>query len=128
MKHKGHLIVIVAPSGTGKSSLVRRIKTLYPDIKESVSFTTRPIRPGEVDGKDYNYINEEQFKVMIAEKEFLEWAKVHSNYYGTSKKYVEQSIAIGTTLLFELDVQGADSMKSHFSDEAKVIFLSLIHI
>ena len=124
MSLNGKLIVIVAPSGTGKSTMIKRLKTDFPSLLESVSYTTRPIRPGEVDGKSYFFINREIFEKMIEQNEFLEWANVHGNYYGTSKKFVEESIESGNHLLFDLDVQGTDSMKAYFKDRAKAIFIA----
>lgn len=120
----GKLIVIVAPSGTGKSTMIKRLKEDFPSINESVSFTTRPMRPGEVDGKSYFFINLEEFLKMKERNEFLEWAEVHGNFYGTSKRFVEDSLTNGKHLLFDLDVQGTDSLKTYFGDEANVIFIS----
>ncbi len=120
----GKLMVIVAPSGTGKSTMIKRLKEDFPSINESVSFTTRPMRPGEVEGKSYFFINLETFLKMKERNEFLEWAEVHGNFYGTSKKFVEDSLANGKHLLFDLDVQGTDSLKNYFGDNANVIFIS----
>lgn len=118
----GKLIVIVAPSGTGKSSLIKRLKNDFPEIEESVSCTTRPIRPGEQDGESYNFLSVEEFEKKISLNEFLEYAKVHSNYYGTRKSVVDQGLKEGKILLFDLDVQGCDSMKKAYP-EAKIIFI-----
>lgn len=123
-KIKGKLIVIVAPSGTGKSTMIKRLKQDLPSIVESVSYTTRPIRPGEVDGKSYFFIKREEFLAMREANEFLEWAEVHGNFYGTSKKFVENSLQEGKHLLFDLDVQGTDSMKAYFGEQANVIFIA----
>ena len=120
----GKLIVIVAPSGTGKSTMIKRLKKDFPSIVESVSFTTRPIRPGEIEGQSYFFIDREKFLKMREDDEFLEWAEVHGNLYGTSKKFVEGSLAEGKHLLFDLDVQGTDSIKVYFGDMANVIFIS----
>lgn len=120
----GKLIVIVAPSGTGKSTMIKRLKSDFPSIVESVSYTTRPMRPGEVEGKSYFYISVPAFLEMRERDEFLEWAEVHGNYYGTSKKFVEDSLRAGKHLLFDLDVQGTDSIKAYFGDLANVIFIS----
>jgi guanylate kinase len=120
----GKIIVIVAPSGTGKSTLIDRLKKEISDLKWSVSFTTRPIRAGETDGVNYFYIDKEKFETMIAKNEFVEWAQVHSNYYGTSKQFVANGIAKGDYLLFDLDVQGADAIKNHFANQAQIIFIT----
>ena len=92
-KSTGKLIVIVAPSGTGKSTMIKRLKTDLPILLESVSYTTRPIRAGEVHGKSYFFVRREEFLTMRENNEFLEWAEVHGNFYGTSKKFVEDSLA-----------------------------------
>lgn len=122
MSKSGKLIVIVAPSGTGKSTLITKLKRELPEIKESVSFTTRKRREGEVDGVNYHYIEKAKFEEMRDADEFLEWAVVHGNYYGTSKTVVAKGLENGDYLLFDLDVQGCDSMKEVFP-EAKVIFI-----
>lgn len=120
----GKLIVIVAPSGTGKSTMIKRLKQDYPSIVESVSYTTRPMRPGEVHGLSYFYISREEFIAKRDNNEFLEWAEVHGNFYGTSKAFVEQCLKEGKHVLFDLDVQGVDTMKLHFGDIANVIFIA----
>lgn len=117
------MIVICAPSGTGKSTLLSRLKTDIPDLVWSVSCTTRAIRKGEMHGKDYFFIKKETFENQIADGEFIEWAQVHSNYYGTSKRFVTEGIEKKWKMLFDLDVQGADAMKKIYGDEAKIIFI-----
>lgn len=119
----GKMIVICAPSGTGKSTLLNRLKLEIPDLVWSVSCTTRPIREGEVHGKDYYFIKSENFEKQIANQEFIEWAKVHSNYYGTSKRFVTEGLKNNWKMLFDLDVQGADAMKKIYGNEAQVIFI-----
>lgn len=120
----GKLIVIVAPSGTGKSTMIKRLKQDFPTIVESVSYTTRPQRPGEVHGLSYFFISREEFIAKRDNNDFLEWAEVHGNFYGTSKEFVENCLREGKHVLFDLDVQGTDSMKLHFQDVANVIFIS----
>lgn len=119
----GKMIVICAPSGTGKSTLLNRLKIEIPDLIWSISCTTRPIRNGEVHGKDYYFIKAETFERQIADDEFIEWAKVHSNYYGTSKRFVSEGLLKNWNMLFDLDVQGADAMKKIYGDQAQVIFI-----
>lgn len=119
----GRMIVICAPSGTGKSTLLNRLKNEYPDLEWSVSCTTRPARAGEVNGKDYHFIEVADFLSQIEENSFIEWAKVHSNYYGTSKRFVDEGLKQGRKMLFDLDVQGADAMKKIYGREAHVIFI-----
>jgi guanylate kinase len=119
----GKMIVICAPSGTGKSTLLNRLKADIPDLVWSVSCTTRPIRQGEVHGKDYFFIKKDSFEEQIQGDEFIEWAKVHSNYYGTSKRFVTEGLLNNWNMLFDLDVQGADAMKKIYGSEAQVIFI-----
>lgn len=120
---RGRMIVICAPSGTGKSTLLGRLFSDHPELEWSVSCTTRPIREGEAHGKDYYFITKEQFEKEIAEEKFIEWARVHSNYYGTSKTFVDEGLKAGRKMLFDLDVQGADAMKRMYGDEVQVIFI-----
>ncbi len=120
---RGKIIIIVAPSGTGKSTLLERLKVDIPLLKWSVSSTTRPIREGEIDGEDYFFIPEAEFLDLKDKGEFVEWAKVHSNYYGTSKSFINQGLERGENLLFDLDVQGCDAMKEIYGNEANVIFI-----
>lgn len=120
----GKIIVIVAPSGTGKSTLIKQLKLEFASLLESVSYTTRKPRDGEIDGVHYNFTTKENFESMISKNEFLEWANVHGNYYGTSKTFVETQLQKGMNLLFDLDVQGTDSFKKHFGNRAQVIFIA----
>jgi guanylate kinase len=117
------MLVICAPSGTGKSTLLEKLKLEFPRLKWSVSCTTRAMRTGEREGVDYHYITKEKFEALIAENDFIEWARVHSNYYGTSKRFVDQGLREGVAMLFDLDVQGADTMKRIYGAQAQVIFI-----
>lgn len=123
MSQHGKLIVIVAPSGSGKSTLIKRLKKELPMIEESVSYTTRPMRKGEVDGVSYNFVDVETFKKMRDAGDFIEWAEVHGNFYGSSKSFVESKLAAGSVLLFDLDVQGTDAMKAAF-EQTVAIFIA----
>jgi guanylate kinase len=120
---RGKIIVIVAPSGTGKSTLIDKVQSEINDLKWSVSCTTRPIREGEVDGQDYFFISKDEFISRRNNNEFIEWAEVHSNFYGTLKSFVDAGLEKGDKLLFDLDVQGCDSIKSIYGNEANVIFI-----
>lgn len=123
-KQKGKIIIIVAPSGTGKSTLIKKIKEEFRDLHWSVSFTTRPIRDGEVDGRHYFFISETEFLNKKKQGAFVEWALVHGNYYGTSKGFVLSKIDHGYSILFDLDVQGTDAMKKEFPEDAIGVFIA----
>ncbi len=124
VSERGKIVIIVAPSGTGKSTLIKRLKEEFRDLHWSVSFTTRPMREGEVDGKHYFYISQDEFLKKKDQGDFIEWAEVHGNYYGTSLGFVSSKVNHGYSLLFDLDVQGADNMKKQFGDEARAIFIA----
>lgn len=111
---KGLLFLVSAPSGAGKSSLVHALLEADPAVKLSISYTTRGIRPGEVDGRDYNFITIEEFEARKAKGEFLEWAFVHGNYYGTSRIWIEEQLAAGRDVMLEIDWQGAFQVKKIF--------------
>lgn len=122
--NQGKLVVIVAPSGAGKSTLIKKVKVDFPSLKESVSCTTRKMREGEINGVSYHFITREEFDKKVAADDFLEWAHVHGNCYGTSKKFVEEMLSKGSHILFDLDVQGADAMKKYFGARANIIFIA----
>lgn len=123
MKKQGKIIVIVAPSGTGKSTLIKRLLKKIDVIKWSVSCTTRPKREQEVHGQDYFFMSELEFKKKIEAKEFVEWAIVHSNYYGTSQSFLKSQVDQGFFVLCDVDVQGTDSIKKIFKDDSVAIFI-----
>lgn len=116
MPEPGLLIVISGPSGVGKDTILRRLFQLAPKLKYSVSYTTRPPRPGEVDGQSYTFVTEDEFKRLIEAKEFLEWAKVYDHYYGTSRQRVEEALARGEDIILKIDVQGASFVKKRKPD------------
>lgn len=118
----GNLFVVAAPSGAGKSTLVNALLGSDPRIQLSVSFTTRAPRGVEVDGRDYVFIGRDEFQRHIDRGEFLEWAEVHGNLYGTSRRWLEQRMSDGTDVLLEIDWQGAAQVKAQF-DNAVMIFI-----
>jgi guanylate kinase len=103
----GTLYIVSAPSGAGKTSLVRALLAADPAVQLSISYTTRPMRPGEIDGRDYHFVSTETFEAMRAHGDFLESAEVHGNLYGTSRGWIEQRMAAGDDILLEIDWQGA---------------------
>lgn len=119
----GCLFIVAAPSGTGKTTLVRQLLEGQADIRLSISCTTRAPRPGEVDGRDYHFISVETFRAMIGRNEFLEWAEVHGNLYGTSRPWIEQQMAEHHDVLLEIDWQGAEQVRALFPDAIGVFIL-----
>ena len=103
---RGQLFVISAPSGTGKTSLARRMLESLPSLEFSVSYTTRPCRPGEVDGREYHFIDDARFDAMIRDQGFLEWASIFGRRYGTGRAAIESTLAAGRDVLLDIDVQG----------------------
>ncbi len=120
------LLALCAPSGGGKSTLAKMLLTAFPDkLVLSISTTTRPPRPGETEGKDYFFVSKEGFEKQISNNQFVEWAQVHDNYYGTSKAFIENSIKIDRRLvLLDIDIQGAASIKKLYPDESYLIFIA----
>lgn len=110
MKRRGLLIILSSPSGAGKSTLARRLRDWDGDIRFSVSATTRASRPGEVDGKDYIFTDEKEFRRMVAAEEMLEHAHVFGNFYGSPRQPVENAIEAGADILFDIDWQGAQQI------------------
>jgi guanylate kinase len=120
---KGLVFVMSGPSGAGKTTILKEILARNDNLEFSVSYTTRKIRPGEIDGKDYFFVSEETFKSLIEEKKLLEWAKVHGNYYGTSKEFVSSCTDSGRDVLLDVDIQGAISIMKNLED-AIYIFIA----
>ena len=118
---KGKLIIVSGPSGSGKSTVTKIVKDKL-NIPLSISATTRNPRDGEIDGKDYFFLSEEEFKNKIANDEFYEYAEVHGNYYGTLKKTVEDNLNKGLNVILEIDVQGALIAKEKKKDAILVFF------
>lgn len=118
----GTLYIISAPSGAGKTSLVKALIDSEPRIRVSVSHTTRAMRPGEEDGVNYHFVSHDTFAAMIERSEFLEHAKVFDNFYGTSQKWLEQTLAEGFDLILEIDWQGAQQVRK-LMPQAKSVFI-----
>jgi guanylate kinase len=119
----GSLFVVAAPSGAGKSTLVNALLAQEPGIKLSISTTTRQPRPGEQDGREYFFTTPEDFIARADAGEFLEWAEVHGNYYGTSRLMVEKEMKTGTDILLEIDWQGARQVRKQFPQAAGIFIL-----
>jgi len=120
---KGVLYIVSAPSGAGKTSLVKALLKADPAIRLSVSYTTREPRPGETDGRDYHFVSRKRFEMMLADGEFLEHAAVYGNFYGTSKGSISRDLNAGHDVLLEIDWQGAAQVKQHFPEAVSVFIL-----
>jgi guanylate kinase len=118
----GTLYILSAPSGAGKTSLVKALIDSMPGVRVSVSHTTRAMRPGEVDGVNYHFTSREQFQEMLGRGDFLEHAEVFDNFYGTSQRWLEQTLAEGHDLILEIDWQGAQQVR-RLMPQAKSIFI-----
>jgi len=121
--YPGNLFVVAAPSGAGKSSLVKALMELDAGVQPSVSHTTRAPRGQEFDGREYFFIDDAQFDAMVAEHAFLEWAYVHGNRYGTSKSTIEERISQGLDVVLEIDFQGAVQIKRLFANAVLIFIL-----
>ncbi len=119
----GSLFMVAAPSGAGKSTLVNALLAQETGIQLSISFTTRPLRPGEINGREYHFITTEDFLAREKQDEFLESAEVHGNYYGTSRLAIADQIKIGTDVLLEIDWQGAQQIKKQFPHAIGIFIL-----
>lgn len=119
----GTLYTLSAPSGAGKTSLVRELIQRLDELVLSVSHTTRPARPGEVEGQDYHFVSQQEFSDMLGRAEFLEHAQVFGNLYGTSQAWVEKQLAAGLDVLLEIDWQGASQVRHLMPDQTCGIFI-----
>ncbi len=120
----GAILVLSGPSGAGKSSLIKKIEHEIGDYYFSISTTTRPMREGEVEGVDYYFVSKQTFQEDIENEHFLEHANVHGNYYGTSIKPVKQALKEGKLVLFDIDVQGHDAVRSRLGDIMTSVFIT----
>ena len=123
MEFPGLLLVISGPSGVGKGTLCRRLVEDVKDLDYSVSVTTRLPRQGEVNGKDYIFVDKDEFLAKIAAGEFVEWAEVYGNYYGTPWKELEKALENGRDIILEIDTQGAMQVKEHYPDGVYIFLL-----
>lgn len=123
INRRGLLFILSSPSGAGKTTITRSLLANDPELRVSVSVTTRPPRPGEVDGKDYHFISKEQFTAMIDNNQLLEHAKVFGNYYGTPLKPVEDALANSQDIIFDIDWQGTQQLKQKLVNDLVTVFI-----
>ena len=122
--NKKRLLVLSSPSGGGKSTIAVELMKVYPNLRFSVSATTRNLRPGEIDGKQYHFLSEQDFKQKISTDSFVEYEEIFGNYYGTLKSEIEKAFDSGECLIFDVDVKGAMSVKKFFPDDSLLIFIA----
>ncbi len=123
IKRRGLLLVLSSPSGAGKTTIARRLIDADPDISMSVSVTTRKPRPGEVDGRDYTFIDADAFKRMADANQLIEWAQVFDNFYGTPRAPVEAAVERGQDILFDIDWQGAQQLSEKMKHDVVRVFI-----
>lgn len=119
----GTLFIVSAPSGAGKTTLVAALLANDTQVRRSTSYTTRAPRPGEIDGRDYHFVDLPQFMVMRSRGDFVESAEVHGNYYGTSRAWLETQMTCGTDILLEIDWQGAQQVQREFTEAVGIFIL-----
>lgn len=122
-KSKGGIFIVSAPSGAGKTTMCKQVIMTVDDLRPSVSFTTRQPRAGEIPDEDYCFVSEAEFKAMIGRGDFVEWARVHGNLYGTSGLKLEELISAGYDVLLDIDTQGARQIKKTFSNGVYIFIL-----
>ena len=120
---KAFIFIISAPSGAGKTTLCRAALAAFTDMRYSVSFTTRPPRPGEENGRDYVFVTAPEFEAGIRDGRWAEWARVHGNYYGTSADVLAQSLSSGCDILLDIDVQGAQQICARFPGSVTIFIM-----
>ena len=124
ISRRGTLFVVSAPSGAGKTTLCREIRLRLPDLAYSISVTTRPPRPGEVDGADFRFVGVDEFRALLARGEFAEWATVHGNLYGTRARAIEDALTAGRDVLLDIDTQGAAQLRARYTDAVLIFVLA----
>jgi len=124
IKRRGALIVVSAPSGAGKTTLCHEVRQLVPDLFYSVSYTTRAPRPGEVDGKDFQFVTEAAFLAMRDKDEFAEWAEVHGHRYGTPAKALEGALNRGLDVILDIDTHGARQLRQRYPEAVSVFIMA----
>jgi guanylate kinase len=117
------LFILSAPSGSGKSTLVNQLRSLVADLEFSISYTTRPLRGSEQDGREYHFVTRAEFEQMIADDAFLEYAEVFGNYYGTARSAVQKAHAAGRDLILDIDIQGADQVMRRAPSAVSIFIL-----
>lgn len=123
MKREGILFIISAPSGAGKTTLCKEVVDIFPELRHSVSYTTRPPRPGELHAHDYFFVSTAEFDRMVAAGEFAEWAEVHGNRYGTAIKTLAEFRAQGVDVILDIDCQGARQLKERYGEGVFIFIL-----
>ena len=123
MERRGFPVVVSAPSGTGKTTICREVASIYPQLRYSVSATTRPPRDDEVDGRDYHILDEETFQSWTKDGRLCEWAMVHEHYYGTPKDELERDLSQGFKVIMDLDVNGAEAIGRLYPDAVLIYLL-----
>ena len=122
-KNRGRLFIVSAPSGAGKTTLCQKLSSIIQNLKHSVSYTTRPMRHGEINNRDYTFIKEDVFRRMARRDEFIEWAEVHGNLYGTSRKRLEAMLDKGINVILDVDTQGARQIRKKYKDGIYIFIL-----
>ncbi|MET0720892.1 MAG: guanylate kinase [Tardiphaga sp.] len=123
VERRGLMFVLSSPSGAGKTTLTRMLISEIPELKMSVSVTTRPKRPGEENGRDYYFVDQQRFDEMVAQDELLEWARVFDNCYGTPRAPVEEALAAGRNVLFDIDWQGTQQLRGRAPKDVVSVFI-----
>ena len=124
IRRRGTLFVVSAPSGAGKTTLCREVRQRLTDLAYSVSVTTRPPRPGEMDGVDFRFVGVPEFRAMRDRGELAEWATVHGNFYGTRARSLDDALAVGRDVLLDIDTQGAAQLRDRYPDAVLIFILA----